>query len=97
MDLDALVASCADRSAVPPFAVTLGRYDMLRVRPMEVVFFAARFQRFSLREILFRKPTTHFPGRPLKLSKAPDDRLVPQNLRLWATLEGAAPVTAQTI
>jgi glucosamine-6-phosphate deaminase len=97
VDMDALVASCGDRSAVPPFAVTLGPHDILRARRTEVIFFAGRFQRFALREVLFRKPTMHFPGTLLKLRKQPDGRLVPQDLHVWATPEEAGTVTAQTI
>ncbi len=97
VDMDALVASCGDRSAVPPFAVTLGPHDVLRARRMDVVFFAGRFQRFALREVLFRRPTMRFPGTLLKLRKQPDGRLVPQDLRVWATPEEAGIVTAQTI
>jgi glucosamine-6-phosphate deaminase len=97
VDMDALVASCGDRAAVPPFAVTLGPHDILRARRTEVIFFAGRFQRFALREVLFRRPTLHFPGTLLKLRKEDDGRLVPQNLRIWATPEEAGPVTAQTI
>lgn len=97
VDMDALVASCGDRSAVPPFAVTLGPHDVLRARRTEVVFFAGRFQRFALREVLFRKPTMHFPGTLLKLRKGADGRLTPQNLRIWATPEEAGTVTSQTI
>ena len=97
VDMDALVASCGDRSAIPPFAVTIGPHDVLRARRTEVVFFAGRFQRFALREVLFRKPTMHFPGTLLKLRKEADGRLVPQNLRVWATPDEAGPVTAQTI
>jgi hypothetical protein len=33
----------------------------------------------------------------LKLRKEPDGRLVPQNLRVWATPEEAGIVTTQTI
>jgi len=66
-------------------------------RRTEVVYLAGRFQRFALREILFRKPTMHFPGTLLKLRKEPDGRLVAPNLRLWATPDEAGPVTAQTI
>ena len=80
VDMDALVASCGDRSAVPPFAVTLGPHDVLRARRTEVIFFAGRFQRFALREVLFRQPTMHFPGTLLKLRKQADGRLVPQDL-----------------
>jgi glucosamine-6-phosphate deaminase len=97
VDMDALVASCGDRSAVPPFAVTIGPHDVLRARRTEVVFFAGRFQRFALREVLFRKPTMHFPGTLLKLRKESDGRLVAQNLRVWATPEETGAVTAQTI
>jgi len=97
VDMDALVASCGDRSAVPPFAVTIGPHDVLRARRTEVVFFAGCFQRFALREVLFRKPTMHFPGTLLKLRKEDDGRLVPQNLRIWATPEEADIVTARTI
>ena len=97
VDMDALVASCGDRAAVPPFAVTLGPHDVLRAHRTEVVFFAGRFQRFALREVLFRKPTMHFPGTLLKLRKQPDGRLVPQNLAVWASPEEAGTVTAQMI
>ena len=86
-----------DRSAIPPFAVTLGPHVVLRARRMEVIFFAGRFQRFALREVLFRRPTLHFPGTLLKLRKESDGRLVPQDLRVWATPEEAGIVTAQTI
>jgi glucosamine-6-phosphate deaminase len=97
VDMDALVASCGDRSAVPPFAVTLGPHDVLRAKRTEVVFFAGRFQRLALREVLFRRPTKHFPGTLLKLRKEPDGRLVPQDLRVWATPEEAGEVTTRTI
>jgi glucosamine-6-phosphate deaminase len=97
VDMDALVASCGDRAAVPPFAVTLGPHDVLRAKRMEVVFFAGRFQRFALREVLFRRPTLHFPGTLLKLRKQEDGRLVAQHLTVWATPDEAGPVTAQTI
>jgi glucosamine-6-phosphate deaminase len=97
VDMDALVASCGDRAAVPPFAVTLGPHDVLRAHRTEVVFFAGRFQRFALREVLFRKPTMHFPGTLLRLRKLPDGRLAPQDLRLWCTPEEAGVVTSQTI
>jgi glucosamine-6-phosphate deaminase len=97
VDMDALVASCGDRSAVPPFAVTIGPHDVLRAKRTEIVFFAGRFQRYALREVLFRRPTIHFPGTLLRLRKEPDGRLTPQNLRVWTTPEEAGPVTAQTI
>jgi hypothetical protein len=92
-----VLASCGDRSTVPPFAVTLGPHDVLRAKRAEVVFFAGRFQRFALREVLFRKPTMHFPGTLLRLRKRADGRLEPQNLQVWATPEVADTVTAQTI
>lgn len=97
VDMDALVASCGDRSAVPPFAVTLGPHDVLRAQRTEVVFFAGRFQRFTLRETLFRRPTMHFPGTLLKLRKQDDGSLVAQNLTVWATPDEAGTVVAQTI
>jgi glucosamine-6-phosphate deaminase len=97
VDMDALVASCGDRSAVPPFAVTIGPHDVLRARRTEIVFFAGRFQRYALRETLFRRPTIRFPGTLLKLRKQADGRLLPQALRVWATPEEAGPVTSQTI
>jgi hypothetical protein len=97
VDMDALVASCGDRSAVPPFAVTLGPHDILRAKRTEVVFFAGRFQRFALRETLFRKPTMHFPGTLLKLRKQPDGGLADQNLTVWTTPDEAGPVASQTI
>jgi len=97
VDMDALVASCGDRSAVPPFAVTIGPYDVLRARRTEVIFFAGRFQRTALREVLFRKPTMRFPGSLLKLRKTKNGRFESQNLTIWATPEESGPVTSQTI
>lgn len=97
VDMDALVASCGDRSAVPPFAVTIGPHDVLRAKRVDVVFFAGRFQRFALRETLFRRPTLHFPGSYLKVRKESSGRLVPQNITVWATPEEAGPVTSRTI
>jgi glucosamine-6-phosphate deaminase len=97
VDMDALVASGGDRSAVPPFAVTIGPHDVLRAKRVEVVFFAGRFQRTALRETLFRTPTMRFPGSLLKRRRKPDGSLVPQNITIWATPVEAGPVTAQTI
>ena len=67
VDMDALVASCGDRSAVPPFAVTIGPHDVLRAKRTEVIFFAGPFQRYALRQTIFRKPTMNFPGSLLRL------------------------------
>ena len=97
VDMDALVASCGDRSAIPPFAVTLGPHDILRAKRTEVVFFAGKFQRKALRETLFRKPTMRFPGSLLKLKKTPEGTLVPQDITIWTTAVEAGPVTTQTI
>ncbi|MFC1452051.1 6-phosphogluconolactonase [Verrucomicrobiota bacterium] len=97
VDMDALVASCGDRSGVPPFAVTVGPHDILRAKQTDVVFFAGRFQRNALRETLFRKPTMHFPGSLLRLRKQVDGNLVPQKLTVWATPEEAGTVTSQTL
>ncbi|MBN2292569.1 MAG: 6-phosphogluconolactonase [Pirellulales bacterium] len=97
VDMDALVASCGDRSAIPPFAVTIGPHDILRARRTHVAFFAGRFQRCALRETLFRKPTMHFPGSLLKLRIHPDGSLIRQDITIWATPEEAGPVTTQTI
>lgn len=97
VDMDALVASSGDRSAVPPFAVTIGPHDVLRAHRMEVVFFAGMFQRLALRETLFRDPTPRFPGSLLKMRKQPDGTLVRQNITVWATPEEAGPVATQTI
>jgi hypothetical protein len=92
-----LVASCGDRSAVPPFAVTIGPHDVLRAKRTEAIFFAGQFQRYALRETLFRVPTCRFPGSLLKLRKEADGRLVPQKLTVWTTPTEAGPVTSQTI
>ena len=97
IDMDALVASCGDRAAIPPFAVTLGPHDLLRAKRTEVVFFAGRFQRFALRETLFRTPTMHFPGSLMKCRKEPNGHLVLRDLTVWTTEEEAGPVTSQTI
>jgi glucosamine-6-phosphate deaminase len=97
VDMDALVAGCGDRSAVPPFAVTVGPRDVLLAKRMEVVFFAGKFQRTALRETLFREPTMAFPGSYLKLRRKKDGTLEPQRITIWATKEEAGPVTSQTI
>lgn len=97
VDMDSLVASCGDRSAIPPFAVTVGPHDVLRARRTDVVFFAGKFQRNALRETLFRKPTMRFPGSLLKLRKEPDGSLSPQDITIWTTPVEAGPVTTQTI
>lgn len=97
VDMDALVAGGGDRSAVPPFAVTLGPGDILSAKQTAVVFFAGRFQRTALREVLFREPTCRFPGSLLKLRKRKDGRLVPQDLTVWATRAECGTVTMQTI
>lgn len=97
VDMDALVASCGDRSAVPPFAVTIGPRDVLRSKRMDVIFFAGRFQRVALRETLFRVPTPAFPGSLLKRRIAPDGSVAPQKLTIWATPVEAGIVTSQTI
>lgn len=97
VDMDALVASCGDRSAVPPFAVTIGPHDVLRAKRLEIIFFAGKFQRTALRDVLFRKPSTRFPGSLLKLRKRQDGSFEPQNLTIWATPEEAGPVKSWTI
>ncbi len=97
VDMDALVASSGDRSAIPPFAVTIGPHDVLRAKRTEVIFFAGKFQRNALREVLFRKPTIRFPGTLLKLRKSKDGTLVPQNITIWTTPVEAGPVTTQTV
>ena len=97
VDMDALVAGCGDRSAIPPFAVTIGPRDVLLAKRMEVILFAGKFQRTALRETLFREPTMAFPGSYLKLRRKKDGSLEPQNVTVWATEEEAGPVTSQTI
>ena len=92
VDMDALVAGCGDRTAIPPFAVTIGPHDILRAKRAEVVFFAGRWHRTSLRETLFRKPTMYMPGSLLKLRKRVDGLLVKQDIRLWTT-----PVESGTV
>ena len=79
VDMDALVASCGDRSAVPPFAVTLGPRDILAARRTEVIFFAGKFQRTAVRETLFRTPTARFPGSLLKNHRSHDGNLAHKN------------------
>jgi glucosamine-6-phosphate deaminase len=100
VDMDALVAGCGDRSAVPPFAVTIGPHDVLRSRLMVLAFFAGRFQRTALREVLFRKPTMHFPGTLTTLKKDPVGSPVPRSqkeLRILCTGEEAGIVESRTI
>jgi glucosamine-6-phosphate deaminase len=92
VDMDALVAGCGDRTSIPPFAVTIGPYDILRAKQAEVVFFAGRWHRTPLRETLFRKPTMHFPGSLLKLRKNPDGSLIKQIINIYTT-----PVESGTI
>jgi 6-phosphogluconolactonase/glucosamine-6-phosphate isomerase/deaminase len=100
VDMDALVAGCGDRSVVPPFAVTVGPHDVLRSRLMVLAFFAGRFQRTALREVLFRKPTMHFPGTLTTLKKNADGSLSPRSreeLRILCTAEEAGIVESKTI
>lgn len=92
VDMDALVAGCGDRTAIPPFAVTIGPHDIMKARRTEVVFFAGQWHRTSLRETLFRKPTMHFPGSLLKIRKKRDGSLEKQNMTVWTT-----PVESGTI
>ncbi|MFH1073784.1 MAG: hypothetical protein V1752_01735 [Candidatus Firestonebacteria bacterium] len=97
VDMDALVASCGDRSSIPPFAVTIGPYDILSAKRTEVIFFAGKFQRTALREVLFRKHTMRFPGSLLKLRRKKDGSFERQNLTVWATPAEAGIVTTKTI
>jgi glucosamine-6-phosphate deaminase len=97
VDMDALVAGCGDRSAVPPFAVTIGPRDVLLSKRMEVILFAGKFQRTAFRETLFRKPTMAFPGSYLKVRRKKDGTMEPQKITVWATEVEAGPVTSQTI
>ena len=98
VDMDALAASCGDRSAVPPFAATIGPRDVLSANRIEIVFFAGKFQRTALREVLFRRPTMKFPGSLLKLRRKKDGSFQQRrNLTIWTTPVEAGPVIAQTI
>jgi 6-phosphogluconolactonase/glucosamine-6-phosphate isomerase/deaminase len=100
VDMDALVAGCGDRTAIPPFAVTIGPHDILRSKLMVIAFFAGRFQRCALREVLFRKPTMHFPGTLATLKKNQDGSTTPRNhdnLRILCTSEEAGIVESRTI
>jgi 6-phosphogluconolactonase/glucosamine-6-phosphate isomerase/deaminase len=100
VDMDALVAGCGDRSAIPPFAVTIGPHDILRSKLMVLAFFAGRFQRCALREVLFRKPTMHFPGTLSTLKKNEDGSTTPrtgQTLRILCTYEEAGIVESRTM
>ena len=97
VDMDALVASSGHRAAVPPFAVTIGPHDVLRAKRAEVVFFAGKFQRYALREVLFRTPAMDFPGTYLRWRKQADGSLTGQNITVWATPVEAGPVTTQTV
>jgi glucosamine-6-phosphate deaminase len=100
VDMDALVAGCGDRSAVPPFAVTIGPHDVLRSRLMVLAFYAGRFQRTALREVLFRRPTMHFPGTLTTLKKNADGSLRSRSrdeLRILCTAEEAGIVESRTI
>jgi glucosamine-6-phosphate deaminase len=100
VDMDALVAGCGDRAAVPPFAVTIGPHDVLRSRRMVLAFFAGSFQRTALREVLFREPTMHFPGTLTTLRKNPEGSVTarsPAELRILCTGEEAGIVESRTI
>jgi glucosamine-6-phosphate deaminase len=97
VDMDALVAGCGDRQAIPPFAVSVGPHDILRAKRAEVVFFCGNWQRSPLRETLFRKPTMHFPGSLLKTRKTEQGEVVKQNIRVWATPAECGPVFSKTM
>jgi hypothetical protein len=98
--MDALVAGCGDRSAIPPFAVTIGPHDILRSKRMVLAFFAGRFQRCALREVLFREPTMRFPGTLGTLKKNSDGSTTPRDretLKIFCTREEAGIVESRTI
>jgi glucosamine-6-phosphate deaminase len=100
VDMDALVAGCGDRAAIPPFAVTIGPHDVLRARRMVLAFFAGPFQRTALREVLFREPTMHFPGTLTTLRKHPDGSITPRardELSILCTPVEAGVVESRTI
>lgn len=97
VDMDALVAGCGDRQAIPPFAVTIGPYDILKAKRTEVVFFAGPWHRTALRETLFRKPTMRFPGSLLKLRKEEGDSLTKQNIHIWTTTVESGTVFSKTM
>lgn len=98
VDMDALVAGCGDRSSIPPFAVTIGMHDILRAKRVEVIFYAGKFQRYALRQVLFRTPTVHFPGTLLKLRKRNDGTVVPRKGPVvWCTQCEAGTVKTQTV
>ncbi len=98
VDMDSLVAGCGDRSSVPPFAVTVGPHDILRAKRVEVILYAGKFQRYALRQMLFRTPTERFPGTLLKLRKKSDGAVVPrEKLTIWSTRCEADIVTSQTM
>ena len=96
--MDALVAGCGDRSSIPPFAATIGPHDILRAKRIEAIFYAGKFQRYALREVLFRVPTERFPATLLKLRKKNDGCAVPRaDLTIWSTQGEAGIVETQTI
>ncbi|NIA06383.1 MAG: hypothetical protein GWP14_01895 [Actinobacteria bacterium] len=98
VDMDALVAGCGDRASIPPFAVTIGPHDILRAQRIEGIFYAGKFQRYALREVLFRVPTERFPGTLLKLRKKADGSVVPrEELTIWSSQREAGIVQTQTI
>jgi glucosamine-6-phosphate deaminase len=97
VDMDALVAGCGDRQAIPPFAVTIGPHDILKAKRIEVVFFAGQWHRTPLRETLFRKPTMRFPGSLLKMRKYRDGLRKRKNLTVWATPVETGPVFSKTM
>ena len=97
VDMDALVAGCGDRQAIPPFAVTIGPHDILKAKRIEVIFFAGRWHRTPLRETLFRKPTMRFPGSLLKLRKFRDGLQMRKKITIWATPVETWPVFSKTM
>lgn len=98
VDMDSLVAGSGDRSSIPPFAVTIGPHDILQAKRVEVIFYAGKFQRYALRQMLFRTPTERFPGTLLKLRKKTDGRVVPrEELTVWSTRCEADIVRTQTV
>jgi hypothetical protein len=80
--------------------VTVGPHDVLRSRRMVLAFFAGRFQRAALREVLFREPTLHFPGTLTTLRKHADGSVTPRTareLQILSTREEAGVVESRTI
>jgi hypothetical protein len=71
VDMDALVAGCGGRQAIPPFAVTIGPADILKSKRIEAIFFAGNVAAYSIEGNTFQKTHNEIPRISVENEKGP--------------------------